>query len=182
MHLILDIDGTLISDDMPIIFRPYLAEFLMFCFKSFETVSIWSAASENHVKSIADQILPKDCQWLFIRHSKHCHKKYYLSEFDFDGSYMNLIVEKRLRNIWKCSKFRNLGIKRENTIIIENTPSICAKNYGNAIYVKTFEGNLEDRELMKLIIYLKELIQTTNVRIIEKRNWKHNIYSRDSIR
>ena len=169
MYLILDIDGTLISDNEPIIFRPYLSDFLNSCFDIFDTVSIWSAASEDHVKSIAEQILPLDQQWLFVRHSKHCHKKY---SSGFVGIYGGVITEKRLRNIWKSKTYRGLGITKTNTIIIDNTPSVCIRNYGNAIYVETFIEDPKDDELLKLIPYLKNLIQHENVRTIEKRNWK----------
>ena len=173
MHLILDIDGTLITDDEPIIFRPGLAKFLNFCFEHFETVSIWSAAGEDHVQSISAQVLPEGRKWLFVRHGKYCHARY--STGSGDEIFTPMITEKRLGNIWKSKQYREKGLKRENTIIIDNTPSVCTKNYGNAIYVRTFEGDPDDQELDRLMTYLQDFIKCENVRTVEKRNWRREI-------
>jgi hypothetical protein len=49
MHIVLDIDGTLINDSgQP---RPGLIEFLKWCEITFETVSIWTAAGQPLFKS-----------------------------------------------------------------------------------------------------------------------------------
>jgi hypothetical protein len=45
-HIVLDLDGTLIGEDH-ICARPYLTEFLCFCFEHFESVNIWTAASQE---------------------------------------------------------------------------------------------------------------------------------------
>jgi len=49
IHIILDMDSTLIDrDDDDIIYgRPYLKLFLDYCFKTFASVSIWTAASRE---------------------------------------------------------------------------------------------------------------------------------------
>ena len=61
MHLILDIDGTLIaSTSNTIIKRPYLEYFINVSFEIFERVSIWTAANEDHAKKVAKQIIPRN--------------------------------------------------------------------------------------------------------------------------
>ncbi|CAH6418376.1 NLI interacting factor phosphatase [uncultured virus] len=169
MHIILDIDGTLISEDTPsTLARPHLHEFLKFCFEKFETVSIWSAAGEDHVKCVSEAILPEGKNWLFVKHSKHCHCRY-TGGF---GGYPLIITQKRLWKVWRSKKYRNLGIKKENTLIIDNTPKVCVKNYGNAIYVQTFRGEDSDDELLKLMEYLTAVLYCQNVRKLEKRGWR----------
>lgn len=175
MHLILDIDGTLISEATayePIIFRPHLDEFLDFCFETFETVSIWSAAGKDHVNNISIRILPKGKNWLFVKHSEHCHKRYGSG----CGECPAFITQKRLINVWRTNKYRNLGVKRENTIIVDNTPEVCVKNYGNAIYIRTFQGESNDEELIKLKSYLSSLVNCRDVRKVEKRGWRNKPY------
>jgi len=188
MHLVLDLDGTLIeeqseyvegedaseSDDNDDIIRliPHVHEFLHFCFERFQTISIWSAASEDHVNYYASILLPKGREWLFIKTGKHCRKVY---SSGFGGSFSGLIVEKRLSNVWKTSRFKTAGLTRFNTIIVDDTPMVCSKNYGNAIYVKTFRGDKKDDELLKLQRYLTALPADVNVRSTEKRNWRENL-------
>lgn len=173
MHIILDIDGTLISEDHEHIFRPYLKEFLEYLFENFQSVSLWSAAGLEHVNTTSDIILPAGRDWLFLRHSRHCHYRY-VSGFGgiYDGKF---IVEKRLRNLWKAKRYRDMGLTKQQTLIIDNTPRVCRKNYGNAIYVPTFNGEQDDTVLPDLIKYLDTIKDVKNVRTIEKRHWRNTI-------
>ena len=45
-------------------------------------------------------------------------------------------------------------------------------NYGNAIYIKEFTGDVNDCELRHLYNYLLTLKTVKNVRTIEKRGWR----------
>jgi hypothetical protein len=76
-NLVLDLDNTLIfmcertidtnklnSEDilglfhgMPIIKRPGLESFLLFCFEHFGTVSIWTAATKDYAEWISEQLM-----------------------------------------------------------------------------------------------------------------------------
>ncbi len=49
-------------------------------------------------------------------------------------------------------------------------------NYGNAIYPKSYVGDVEDDELLRLSKYLSSIKDCENFRKIEKRNWRtqHN--------
>ena len=57
LHLILDIDGTLIDDKGLLEPRLYLKEFLKYAFDNFKTVSIWTAAHESWYKEV------HNCSW-----------------------------------------------------------------------------------------------------------------------
>lgn len=169
MHLILDLDGTLIycDKDNNIIKRPYLDEFLTFVFEFCDSVSIWTAADKDYAYFVIRNICPSDKNFLFIKTRQNTHIRY----FQYMGFDQVIKVEKRLSNIWKNKTFRTLGLNRHNTLIIEDTPSTCVKNYGNAIYVDSFKGDPNDTYLRDLMTYLKTL-KNTNVRRIEKRYWE----------
>ena len=73
-------DGTLVSQP-DIIPRPFLAEFLKYCFRSFNSVSIWTAASREHFnfvnetifKPILDEIKG---EWGFVYTEERCSVVY----------------------------------------------------------------------------------------------------------
>lgn len=48
-------------------------------------------------------------------------------------------------------------------------------NYGNAIYPKSFEGERDDTELVKLAKYLYKIKDCPNYRKLEKRNWRNQV-------
>lgn len=65
------------------------------------------------------------------------------------------------------------GWNKDNTLIIEDTPETCIKNYGNAIYVPPFEsgGGEDENVLTKLMSFIKQLDSNGRIRSTEKRNW-----------
>lgn len=72
--LILDLDETLISFDISP--RPYLKDFLEFCFNNFKTVSIWTASNNFHFNFVYNKILkdllPAEKSFYFVWYRKHC--------------------------------------------------------------------------------------------------------------
>lgn len=67
---------------------------------------------------------------------------------------------KDLKKVWKSSssETRNFCLK-ERILIIEDTPQKCIDNYGNAIYVPTFDGNPQNKDLEQVLFQrLKRLI------------------------
>jgi RNA polymerase II subunit A small phosphatase-like protein len=67
---------------------------------------------------------------------------------------------------------RRYNIPLERILIIEDDPLKVKSNYGNAIYVKPFQGDVADDELKHLTHYLQEIAMESNFRRIEKRGWK----------
>lgn len=59
---------------------------------------------------------------------------------------------------------------------MEDTPSNCARNYGNGIFVSSFDvvrANVVDKELPKLQLYLQHyILRQKNVRDVDKRDWR----------
>jgi len=84
---------------------------------------------------------------------------------------------KDLKKVWKKSKKSNANnfklMKKERTLIVENTPQQCILNYGNAIYVPTY-GDLRRRVDANIILFerfkllILELEQADNVRSVQK--------------
>jgi len=149
-HLVLDLDGTLLSDAHP---RPHLNVFLKFCKKHFETVSVWTAASRD---------------WWCYCYGEH------LRWFDFDrvltdvdceiggrGFYFNgePSVKKPLAKHWEINK----------TLIVDDTPQTAIDNPANLIEVKTWNHEENDAELLQVKALLRERLawfaETGDVRV-----------------
>lgn len=185
--LVLDIDGTLLSELAPDDYnfeshrylRPHLRNFLDYAFGTFGAVGIWTAASETWLRLFLDVVDPK-CQrsWAFTWSGK---LNWGHPDFTSDCFYPSRRPVKSLHKIWRNKSLRAMGYCRRSTLIIENTPSLCTRNYGNAIYVKTFGENStineddNDDHLLVLMRYLGHLakLHTSGIsmRCIEKRGW-----------
>ncbi len=199
MNIILDMDQTLIDgivdfsfvpfdSSIKIIPRPYLKEFLKFCFESFQYVSIWTAASEKWFESVNKEIFKPILEELngelnnkykfdFIFTSNQCTIVWTYSEWH-GQSIMH--KEKRIRRLHKsCSKYPQYTI--DNTIIIDDTKITFKNNYGNGIHINPFEtcysGWKKDTELLNLTTYISNVLiphykQFKTVRNLEKRFWR----------
>jgi RNA polymerase II subunit A small phosphatase-like protein len=60
-------------------------------------------------------------------------------------------------------------------LIVDDTPEKCLRNYGNAIYPRPYDGEVDDDELPHLMRYLMHLKDEASVRRIEKRRWRERI-------
>lgn len=181
INLILDMDNTLIYLENP---RPHLEYFLEECFKNFQNVSIWTAASKSWFNYINEIIFSpiiekinkkedKSYEFNFIFTSEKCTIKHSFESLSY-------FAEKRLRKLHRSKNFPDYTI--ENTLIIDDNKTTFQCNYGNAIYITPFYSFMEkDEELIKLIKYLKENIIShyeiyKTVRNIEKRTWNSKEY------
>jgi len=139
--------------------RPHVDEFLRRASKSFR-MAIWSSASTSYVLQAAEKILPP-IEWEFLWGRErntlaYCaeeHARYHIKDF---------------------KKLRKKGINIERALMIDDTPSKCERNYGNAIYIPAYEGG-EDDVLPILADYLETLKDVPNVRKVEKRGWLRNM-------
>lgn len=147
MNIILDIDGTLIDENMNL--RPYLDSFLLFCFSNFATVSIWTAGAAYYAFEIIRMIQPildavsyalqRTCSFFSVMTNIHCVLR-------------NNIVTKPLQLLGGNFTFGN-------TIIIDDTPSTFASNPFNGVCIPKFISNDQsDLYLMMIQVYLLELI------------------------
>ncbi len=72
---------------------------------------------------------------------------------------------KKLRKVWKL--YRHTFTK-ERILILDNTPTTYADNYGNALVISTFTNGADDRELLTVLEKLKHLRLAENVRLVDK--------------
>lgn len=181
--LILDLDETLIHSlpsgtrldydfkvfDYEVIKRPYLEHFIFNCSKYFR-LAVWSSGSDDYVEEIVKHIFPDTIKPEFVwgrSRATYCP----IRDIDTSGIY----DPGHFYYIKKLKKIKPLGYTLEKTIIIDDTPSKSKDNYGNAIYVKAFTGEADDRELLFLAEYLIGLKDCKDVRKIEKRGWRNTI-------
>lgn len=185
LHLILDVDGTLIDDKGKIKPRPYLKEFLLHAFNTCKTVSIWTAAPKSwyekvHRKILGDILIDMGFEFDNVFTREKCTRTAYYnlgesSRFHITMSRMNQIKIKPLEKLWKPTTIYQ-DFNKDNTLIVDNTYYTFRKNYGNAIPIPTFIAtDLEDDHLLQLISFLdilqEEFNRVGSVRHIEKRHW-----------
>jgi hypothetical protein len=68
-----------------------------------------------------------------------------------------------------------MGWNSKNTLILEDTPQNCISNYGNALYIRTYNvaaNRGRDSALLVLPIFLDRIRLVEDVRTIEKRDWE----------
>ena len=169
MNIILDLDETLITNFIP---RPYVKQFLSFCFTEFKSVSVWTAAvksyADNNLKILTEFIPPnKKFDVIFTR--KNCTPKF----SSWGSCYFTICYTKPLRKLWK----RNDGVfKKTNTIIIDDTYQ--KQNYGNAIQISEFNQPTICEEMDTVLLQLINFLQNEliphfrmhgDVRTLDKR-------------
>lgn len=169
--LVLDLDETLIhATEHPLeikpdyqVFsyfvysRPHLDWFLNKISTSYR-LGIWSSADDEYVEAIVDCIKPDEINFEFVWGRSRCTIK---RDYNLDRYFK----EKRLK------KLKKYGHTLEKILIVDDTPEKLKDNYGNAIYIKPFEGDLKDDVLLRLYDYLETIKEVENVRKIEKRGW-----------
>lgn len=172
--LILDLDETLIhASEKELDFkadfefekyfvykRPYLDQFLIDISKHF-SLGIWSSADDVYVTGIVEIIKPIKVDFEIIWGRSKCSLK---RDYDMD----NYFYEKRL------DKLKKKGFRLEHIIIVDDSPEKSRNNYGNAVYIREFNGSKMDAELNHLFDYLLTLKNIDNIRAIEKRGWRKN--------
>lgn len=161
-NIILDIDQTLIDtifldlkfikqyppaylqiEDFLIYKRPYFNEFFDYCFKKFDTVSIWTAGTKEWINIFLTYILTKEQKNKIYKTwcKEHC-------------TIINDVVYKKLDKIFlKYSDVFN----KDNTIMIDDTKSCFSFNFENGILIKKyFYSDSTDDSLLKLMKILDD--------------------------
>jgi RNA polymerase II subunit A small phosphatase-like protein len=181
--LILDLDETLIhasatkireETDFQVFHyfvykRPGLAEFLTTCAQHFK-LAIWSSASDDYVQAVVEQILPPGITLEFVWGRSRC-TPFATPQIDEYG-YYNLDGTSSYEYAKRLKKVRRRGFSLQKTLIVDDTPAKVQQNYGNAIYIKPYQGETADEELRHLTDYLLTLKQQGNFRMFEKRHWR----------
>lgn len=171
MLLILDLDETLVHATVDplghehqftvgpyaVYRRPHLAEFLAACSTCYR-LAIWSSASDDYVRDVVRRIIPPDVELAFTWGRSRCVRR--LDPDSYEVDYLK-----------DLKKVKRLGHDLRRVLIIDDTPAKVRRHFGNAVYVPPFTGNLDDRTLPRLKIYLESLRDEPDVRLLEKRCW-----------
>lgn len=141
--------------------RPFLKEFLEFCFENFE-VAVWTSSTRNYAEIIVENIFETHQRISFVWACERCTICFDMEERDY-------YLEKKMR------KIRKLGYALESVIVVDDTPEKWRSAYGNLVRVRPFFGDPDDDELKDLKIYLVRLSRIENIRQFEKRNWRNRL-------
>jgi hypothetical protein len=161
-HIILDMDGTLVGivNNMKPISRPYLEDFLVFCFKNFKSVSIWTAANIEWFEVVNEKIFQPmlekhNLNFRFVWDYNKCIRTRTINYYGF--KYI-----KNLEKVWNEYKDMN----KDNTIIVDDNQISCMDNLENAIIIPSYnpEDKTEDLELKMMTWKLKIIKDLPNVR------------------
>ena len=169
--LILDLDETLVyaSESPPpprvdftvgpygVMKRPHVGEFISSVQGWFD-LAVWTSSGESYARVVVAQLFPRPEDLAFVWCSDRCGIRY---DADF-GKYGST---KPLR------KLKRQGYMLDRVLVLDDTPAKHAKNYGNLVPIKAFEGDETDDELLKVLPFLDRLKAAQNVRRIEKRFW-----------
>jgi len=157
--------------------RPYVEDFLIFCFSYFKRVIIWSAGTEDYVQKLV----------------KHLFKDLFMPDLIYSKEdcvfVKNRPTYKPLKLMMEKEKW--LGLTEQNTLFIDDYHKTFKNNPENAVHIPKFNFVPEDlkdfldfesmskeeslRELMKWLMR-PEVIKSKDVRILDKSN----IFSRES--
>src|SRR6185436_18028359 len=117
------------------------------------TLSIWSSGGDEYVAEIVNHIKPKGVEFAVIWGRSRCSVKRNRESDTY-------FYEKRL------DKLKKQGYRLESILLVDDSAEKAACNYGNAIYIKEYDGDPNDTELLALLDYLISLKQVENVRKI----------------
>lgn len=189
-HLILDLDNTLIQARelpiLPVLYdhvyvnenqlvfiykRPYVDEFLRFCFKNFQTVSIWSAGTKTYVEDVIKNCFNVDDQtFTFIWHRDMCDPFYEVEEDEKGVLYTNVTYCKKLSKVWNDDDLFKHNFRPRNTLIIDDIKENSKFNIANAITIPRFEHEvqlLDDMDLFDMKLILEHLfLKVKDVRTV----------------
>lgn len=184
--LVLDLDETLIhATETPLarapdftLFgyslyrRPGLDAFLEQCAGRFD-LAVWSSATDDYVAAIVSRIFSDPALLHFAWGRSRASLRRHIGP---DDAFYYVPSDHR-HFLKPLKKIVKRGWSLERMLIVDDTPQKCVRNYGNAIYVRPYEGDEDDDELRLLARYLATLADCSNVRTIEKRMWRREVSS-----
>jgi hypothetical protein len=149
------------------IYRPYLKEFLEFCFDYFKNVIIWSAGKKKYVEKMCEYMFPLKNQPLIIYNYDDCE------------SDENDMITKPLEKIYKDKRIKG-NLNEKNTFVLDDRTDTFSLNKRNGIQIPEFESDMSvedicnhsDVELLKLIAWfnLREVHDSKDIRKLNKKN------------
>ena len=143
--------------------RPCLDEFLQVCATHFD-LAVWTSASAGYAKEVIAHIFPADLRLVFIWSRDRCVPKVSPDQQIVDW----------LKDL---KKVKRRGNALERVLMVDDSSEKLARNYGNHVPVSAFEGDPTDNELQLLTCYLPQLAVLPDVRRIEKRHWREQVWN-----
>lgn len=184
-HIILDVDNTLIyTASAPIkkkgiiqqydfkiegmngyvYIRPGLKTFLEFCFNNYKSVSIWSLGNFEYISAMLKNLRKKlkmKLPFFFIYTYENTPEIHYKDEPE-------PMLIKDLNKIWDNPRFKEMNITKNNTIFIDDRADVLRETPKNHIKVKEFKGEMDDRQLEKLILLLIKISDKKQITRVKK--------------
>lgn len=141
--------------------RPFAEELLADCARDC-TLAVWTSATRDYADAILDQLMPEGVSLAFVWTRERCTRRYMPEEQGYGW-------------IKDLKKVKRRGFPLERVLMVDDIPGNLARQYGNYIRVTPYLGDENDRELVLLARYLRELREVENVRKIEKRGWQARV-------
>lgn len=133
--------------------RPFVEEFIQYCFDNFKNVGFWSAGEKEYVERIVATICTNSFE----------NKKpaFVWSRNDCIQHFSPKTYEKPLWKIYHDPIFNQMGFQEDNTFIVEDNPHSCIYNLKQSIIVPTYSVTsifcTKNYELKELVDVLKSI-------------------------
>lgn len=146
------------------IYRPYLKEFLDFCFDYFDNVIIWSAGKKRYVEQM--------CSLMFTDRKRQPMVIYNYDHCEIHDDY----IRKPLKRLYDDPITRN-QLNASNTYVVDDRDDTFALNEQNGILIPEYEApmtekgiNKKDENLLKLMAWLaiKKNREEKDIRRLDK--------------
>ena len=173
--LILDLDETLVhATRQPLDYapasqvgpyavyrRPGVQDFLASVARHYR-LAVWTSSSAAYAEAVVALLFADASALDFVWSRERCTPRR-----DFE------------RDVWvdtkSLHKVKRRGYDLGKVVAVDDTPQKYARNYGNLVIVKPFEGDRADDELAQLAPYLQRLAAMPDVRRVEKRSWRPSL-------
>ena len=148
------------------IYRPYLKEFIEFCFNYFDNVIIWSAGKKKYVE--------KMCELIFVDSKKQPLIIYNWNNTTIDGDR----ITKPLKKLYDDPRTKGM-MNENNTFVVDDRDDTYFLNKNNGILIPEYEVSLslnglklQDDNLLKLMAWfsLDEVSNSEDIRTLKKTN------------
>jgi RNA polymerase II subunit A small phosphatase-like protein len=169
---VLDLDETLIygctnplgtapdftCGDYFIYKRPFVDGFIRACAATFR-LAVWTSSTDDYAACIVSHLFA-EASLEFVWSRERCTNRW-------DQELQEHYWVKDLK------KVKRAGHDLERVLIVDDTPKKIERNYGNLVLVREFTGDPGDDELAPLADYLVSIAGLSNLRDMDKRNWRH---------
>jgi len=147
------------------IYRPYLGEFIDFCFKYFDNVIVWSAGKKRYVE--------KMCELMFTDRHKQPLIIYNYNDCEIYDDY----IRKPLKKLYNDPRTKGM-LNEKNTYVLDDRDDTFSLNKDNGIMIPEYitplsvKGiNKRDENLLKFMAWLMtpENKESNDIRNLNKK-------------